>query len=170
VLVRSIVLVTWFAARNATRSRSGLVLLLALAWHGTTTSAAAAAATAVATPAPRGSLEARVQTLTKALDLDPRQQAGLRNILQSQRDQVMQVWNDTSVPAAYRISATQAISEQTADRIRALLNEEQKKKYNPPKPQHQPPTDSSGRSVEDWLRAANPAPTSLPLSGVTAAE
>jgi hypothetical protein len=114
-------------------------------------------------------LDQRVQLLAKELDLDSRQQAGVRNILLQQRAEVSRVWADDSVPAAVRVAATRAIGDKTADRIRALLTDEQKKKYNPPKPQHQPPTDSSGRSVEDWLRAANPAGPQ-PLGGVTAAE
>jgi len=42
----------------------------------------------------------------------------------------MKVWNDTSLAAANRVSATRIISDRTADRIRAILTEEQKAKYN----------------------------------------
>jgi hypothetical protein len=92
-------------------------------------------------------LEDRVRILTKALDLDPRQQEGLRKILQSQREQVMKAWSDASVAPAYRVAATQAIEDGTADRIRALLNDEQRKKYNPPRQAHQAP----GSGVEEWM-------------------
>jgi hypothetical protein len=100
-------------------------------------------------------LDDRVNTLTKALDLDATQQSGLRKVLESQREQVARVWNDESVPAAYRVVATQAISDKTADQIRALLNDEQKKKYNPPKPHNAAP-GSTGPSVEDWMNKTKP--------------
>ena len=100
-----------------------------------------------------GSLEDRVRALSQALNLDESQQSALRKVLEGQREQVIKVWSDSSVPAAYRISATQAISDRTADQIRALLNEEQKKKYNPPRQSHQEATGTNKRSVEEWMDA-----------------
>ena len=102
------------------------------------------------------SLDDRVKALTRALDLDAKQQSELRKVLEGQREQVMRVWSDTSVPAAYRVSATQTISDQTADQIRALLNEEQRKKYNPPRPPHEATAGSARPSVEDWMGTAKP--------------
>lgn len=98
----------------------------------------------------RGGLEDRVRMLSKRLDLDAEQQAQLRKVLEDQREQVRKVWNDPSVPAAYRVSATHAISDQTEDRIRALLNEEQRKKFTPPRPPREA-AGSSGPSVEEWM-------------------
>ena len=89
--------------------------------------------------------------LSKALHLDARQQSELRKVLAGQREQLSKVWSDTSVPAAWRVSATQAISDKTADQIRALLNEEQKKRYNPPKPPHEAMRASARPSVEAWM-------------------
>ena len=100
------------------------------------------------------SLEDRVKTLSQALDLDAKQQARLRKVLEGQREQVRRVWSDASVPAAYRVSATQAISDNTADQIRALLSEEQKKHYNPPKPPREALPGSSRPSVEAWMSPA----------------
>jgi hypothetical protein len=70
-----------------------------------------------------------VQLLARELDLDAIQQSRLKTILLTQRADVIQVWNDSSVAAPVRIGATQAISEKTAERIRALLNPEQREKY-----------------------------------------
>ena len=113
-----------------------------------------------ATAAPRAhagtSLEDRVQILAKALNLDATQQSELRMALVSQREQVMRVWNDPAVPPAYRISATRAISEQTSDRIRGFLNDEQRAKFNPPRQAHEQDPDASVRSVEDWMKAPEP--------------
>lgn len=97
------------------------------------------------------SLEERVTMLSKALDLDARQQSQLRKVLEDQREQVSRVWSDTSVPAAYRVGTTQAISDKTADRIRALLNDEQRKRYNPPKPPREARPGSARPSVEAWM-------------------
>jgi phosphatidylethanolamine-binding protein (PEBP) family uncharacterized protein len=58
------------------------------------------------------------------------------------------------VPAAYRVSATQGISDKTADEIRSLLNDEQRKKYNPPKPPREAMVDSTNTSVEAWMNAS----------------
>ena len=102
------------------------------------------------------SLDDRVRILAKALDLDPKQQSELRQLLEAQREQVRKVWSDTSLPAANRISATRAISDKTADHIRALLSEEQQKKYNPRGQPHDAAPDSSSRTVEDWMQAAGP--------------
>jgi hypothetical protein len=99
-------------------------------------------------------LEDRVRNLAQALDLDATQQSELRKLLASQREQVRKIWNDSSVPPAYRVSATRAISDQTADRIRAMLNEEQSKKYILPKPPQEALAGSPRPSVEDWMNAA----------------
>lgn len=104
----------------------------------------------------RGGMDDRIRALSQALDLDEAQQSKLRKVLESQREQVMKVWSDSSLPAAYRISATQAISDGTADQIRALLNEEQRKKYNPPRQPHEAATGTNKRSVEDWMGDAKP--------------
>jgi hypothetical protein len=98
----------------------------------------------------------RVRILSRALDLDAKQQSELRKVLERQREQIRKVWSDTSVPAGYRVIATRAISDKTADQIRALLNDEQKKKYNPPRQAHEAAAPSS-TTVEDWMKAADPA-------------
>jgi hypothetical protein len=107
-------------------------------------------------PAPRGrnagSLDARVRSLSKALDLDQQQQTGLRRVLVAQREETLAVWADESQPAAARVKATEFISRRTADRIRALLTEQQRARYNPPA---QPQQASSPRpGLETWMDPA----------------
>jgi hypothetical protein len=97
----------------------------------------------------RSGLEDRVAMLTKALDLDAKQQLALRKVLEREREQVREVWSDTSVAPALRVAATQAIGDRTADQVRALLNDEQKKRYNPPRQVHE--AAGSSRSIEDWM-------------------
>jgi hypothetical protein len=107
----------------------------------------------------RPGLEDRVRTLSHALDLDARQQSELRKALVSQREEVRRIWGDASMPAANRISATRAISDKTEDRIRALLNDEQKNKYNPPRQPREAAADSAEPTVEDWMNAGKPKST-----------
>jgi hypothetical protein len=102
----------------------------------------------------RGSLDERLEALARMLNLDSRQQASVRELLQRQRLQLTQIWEDASVPAAYRVHATRALSEQTSQNIRALLNEAQKKKFPLPQPVRAAPTDAlGGRSIDDWISA-----------------
>jgi len=99
-------------------------------------------------------LEQRVTLLAAELSLDAQQQAQVRRILEDQREQVMRVWNDSSLPAANRVSATRVIGDRTADRIRAILTEEQKAKYyQAPKPRDAG-ENSASPSVEEWMKAA----------------
>lgn len=91
--------------------------------------------------------------LTRALDLDAVQQATLRNLLIVQATLIDEVWRDPSVPSAYRVGATRSISNHTADEIRAMLNDEQKKKYDPSR---QPrPASSTAATLEAWMNATN---------------
>jgi hypothetical protein len=105
-------------------------------------------------PSPRGvraGLEARVATLTRALGLDARQQATLRQALVDQRQQVQRIWSDRSVSARDRVAETRKVSAHTADRIRAMLTEEQRQKYEPA-PQAAPDRQDGDKSVEEWMR------------------
>ncbi len=99
----------------------------------------------------KSGVEERVRTLTHALNLDEAQQSELQRILESQREQVAKIWADSSVAPGYRIIATQAISDKTADRIRGLLNDEQRKRFNPPKPPHDAASGAARPNVEDWI-------------------
>jgi hypothetical protein len=135
------------------------VLVLASAWPVPARAATegqdtAAAASARQVPRHRkgASIDDRVRFLSKALGLDAKQQSELRKVLEAQREEIGKVWADEEAPAAYRIKATETISEQTADRIRALLNDEQKKKYNAPR-QRPAPGESARPDVEAWMDA-----------------
>jgi hypothetical protein len=101
----------------------------------------------------RSRLEERVSALSKALELDVTQQARLTKVLEWQREQVRQVWNDPAVPPNYRVAAVHAISDETAAQIRRLLNEEQKYKYKLPRQPHPAAEGEGRRSVEEWVNA-----------------
>lgn len=100
-------------------------------------------------------LDRRVMLLAKELGLDANQRAQVKRVLERQREQVARVWNDGSIPPARRVSATQAIGDRTADRIRALLNDEQRKKYIQPR-QRTAAVGTAGGDVESWMKAGQP--------------
>jgi len=139
-----------------------IVLLAALAWSvaraDTSTEIGQTPKTTVTHQAPphpaRQTLDDRVRMYTRELNLDAAQQSQLRQVLESQRDQVSRLWNDTTVPAANRVIETRAIMDKSADRIRAFLNEEQRKKYNPPRQPHPTRPEAGERGVEDWMEAS----------------
>jgi hypothetical protein len=65
---------------------------------------------------------------------------------------------DPSISGSARIERFRALQETTVERIRAILNEEQRRKYDPlasRRVQAAPPR----RSVEDWLNATIPQST-----------
>jgi hypothetical protein len=96
-------------------------------------------------------LDHRVSVLTKALNLDARQQAELQRILAEQRQSVRKIWSDQALLPAERVPATRAVGDRTANQIRAILNDEQKKKYSPPKPP--PAADTKPPDVSAWMDA-----------------
>jgi hypothetical protein len=103
----------------------------------------------------RGStIDDRLKLLTAELQLDANQQAGVKAALEAQRDQIQRLWNDTSMAPAIRVAATQKLSDDTADRIRALLTEEQRKKYVKPR-QRQVAVGTLGADVETWMNQSD---------------
>jgi hypothetical protein len=97
-------------------------------------------------------LDRRVMLLTRELGLNAGQQGRVRKVLEMQREEVARVWNDTSIPAARRVSATQAIGDRTAARIRALLTEEQRKRYIKPR-RRDVAVGTAGGDTESWMSA-----------------
>ena len=78
-------------------------------------------------------LDRRIALLVRELDLDRTQQLKVKAVLEGQREQILRVWQDESLPGALRVARTQAISERTEDGIRALLTEAQRQKYMKPR-------------------------------------
>jgi hypothetical protein len=89
----------------------------------------------------------------------------VRKILLGQREAVKQIWQDPAIAPAERAPAVRLVGERTADQIRAVLNEEQKKKYNRPQPDGELSTRAH-TDVEGWLKTVRGQATENPL-GVT---
>lgn len=143
-------------------SRRGL-LSLALALPMLLPSAPALAQVASATgPAHRTSrgykrlsLDERVQTLAKNLGLSEAQQSAVKKILEERQQETLRLRLDASLTGSARIDEFRALQEKTVQAIRAVLNEEQKKKYDPLAVRRLPPAPQQ-RSVDDWLKDTTP--------------
>ena len=101
----------------------------------------------------RRSLDERVKSFAETLNLDPAQQAGVKAVLERQQREARQIQFDQSLLGAERIGRFRALQQDTVSRIRALLNEEQRKKYDPLN--HGVTATTSQPSVEDWLKATH---------------
>ncbi len=121
-----------------------------------TSDAPASASPRVTRPAHRRpTLDDRVKALAKALDLSETQQASVKKILEERQQEMLRIRTDASVPPGGRIDRLRALQDQTVHRIRAVLNDEQKKKYDPLAVRQVGPAPDQ-RSVEDWIKATTP--------------
>ncbi len=93
--------------------------------------------------------EERLQKLVKGLKLDPTQQTAVRYALEAQREEIRRMALSPD-PGGSRVDELRAINHRTAERIRAVLTDEQKKLFG----QAMPIEAGSGegkRSLEEWL-------------------
>jgi len=97
------------------------------------------------------SIDDRVKSLAKSLDLDEKQQTELKGVLWSRHEQIIKMLRAESRSPVDRITQLRAINDGTVKRITALLNEEQRKKYNPAG-HPEAPGISPKASLEDWLK------------------
>lgn len=144
------------------RSGGGRALLLALGLPILLSSAPFFAQTpAAATPSPERhalhwyktvSIDDQVKTLARNLDLNEAQQSAVKRILEQRQQETVRIRRVTT--PSDRIDELRALQLRTAARIRAVLNDEQKTKYDPLGKRL--PETSPQRSVEDWMKATTP--------------
>jgi protein CpxP len=103
----------------------------------------------------RTTLDDRVKVFAKQLDLSDQQQTAVKRILEQRQRDTLRIRQDASLSGEERIARFRALQDQTAERIRAVLTEEQKKKYDPLAVRRIQPSPDQ-RSVEDWLKATTP--------------
>jgi Spy/CpxP family protein refolding chaperone len=147
------------SATNLTKHCLAALLLLPLGFGGLF---ALAQAPEVASPQPqakqpasrRSNIDVRVSNLAKTLDLTEEQQSAVKKILEQRQQQTLQIRRDPSISGSARIERFHMLQEATVERIRAVLNDEQKKKYDPMVASHNQTTPE--HSVEDWLKATAP--------------
>jgi hypothetical protein len=148
-------------ARNGVTARRTVLTLLLCALGAAhaeepgpsaSTAAGSAAVRSHSPRTPTSTLDSRIELMAKELDLDASQQAKLKSILLAHRAEVTKAWSDPAVPAAVRIATTQAASEKTAERIRGVLNDQQREKYAKAH-QHDAPVGAPGGDVLKWMHA-----------------
>jgi hypothetical protein len=92
--------------------------------------------------------------MTETLELSEQQREAIKNILEQRKQQAIFLRQNPSIPGSERIERFRNLQVMTVERIRAVLNDEQKKKYDPLAAQKAKSTPE--RSVEDWLKATTP--------------
>jgi Spy/CpxP family protein refolding chaperone len=103
----------------------------------------------------RPTLADRVKAIAKSLDLSEPQQAAVTKILEQRQQETLRIRQNTSISGSARIDQFRALQDNTVERIRAVLNEEQKKKYDPLAVRRIEPAPEQ-KSVEDWLKVTTP--------------
>ncbi len=93
--------------------------------------------------------------LARNLNLDQAQQDAVLRILQTRREEAMRIRHDTSISGDARIDQFRALQDNTVLQIRAVLNDEQKKKYDPLAVRNVSPA-ADQKTVEDWLELTTP--------------
>ena len=103
-------------------------------------------------PSAAQNLNEHVRALTKALDLDAKQQADVRKILIQERVAILDLRKNGAPGAQDMVAASHAIVGRTRGQIRALLNDEQRKKFFVDMPEDGLAPAQADRDY--WLRAA----------------
>jgi hypothetical protein len=93
-------------------------------------------------------IDANVRRLAQGLRLDHEQQARLREILVDQYAQLMKLRTE-SAPGTDRVGAMRAIVDRTREKIRGMLNDEQKKQYATDVPREV--TAATRADLEHWI-------------------
>jgi hypothetical protein len=109
----------------------------------------------IQTPGKRRTLtqDDQVKRFAESMDLSETQQSEVKKILEFQQAQTRRIRLDGSLSGAERISRLRILQDSTVASIRALLNNEQKKKYDP-LAVRQAQKSSPQPSIEDWMKAA----------------
>ena len=109
-----------------------------------------------AKPIPRRTtIDDRVKAFATALDLSDGQKVAVKRILEQRQIEILRLRQDPSLSGSDRMARLRLLQDQTVERIRAVLNDEQKKKYNPLAVRERQPS-ADQKSVEEWLKTTTP--------------
>jgi hypothetical protein len=103
----------------------------------------------------RQSLDERVEHLARYLDLNDGQKSALKNILIQNQQEILKMRRVPPQGEELQMDRLRAIEEKTAERIRALLTEEQRNKYDP-LAVRKSNSAAQNVSVDDWLTQTRP--------------
>jgi periplasmic protein CpxP/Spy len=76
------------------------------------------------------SVDDQVKRMTKQLSLNDDQQQKIKPILEDQRQQMQQLRNDSSLSQDEKFSKMRDVHEKASSEIKALLNQDQQKKFD----------------------------------------
>jgi hypothetical protein len=100
-------------------------------------------------------MDDRVKVLAKNLDLNEAQQSAVKKILEQRQQEAVRIRLTPSINPEARLERFRALQDNTVLRIRAILNDEQKKKYDPLAVRRLPSAGQQA-NVEDWLKVTTP--------------
>jgi len=103
----------------------------------------------------RITLDERIKLLAKSLDLSDSQKTAIKTILEERQREAVHLRLDSSINGNTRIERFRSLQENTVEKIRGVLNDEQKKKYDPLASRKLQPAPGQ-RTVEDWLKVTTP--------------
>lgn len=100
------------------------------------------------------SLDERVEALSKSLNLSEAQKSAVRAILEHRLQELKKARSTSSNDGRVVIDRIRAIEDNTVERIRTTLNEQQRNKYEPLRVR--PSASTGDKSVEEWLKEIGP--------------
>jgi hypothetical protein len=105
----------------------------------------------------RTSIEGQVAQLAKGLELSEAQRSAVQKILEQRQEEVLRMRRDPSISGGARIDRFRALQDRTVEKIRLVLNDDQKKKYDPLAVRRLPSAPEQ-RTVEDWINDTSQRP------------
>ena len=103
----------------------------------------------------RSVIDERVKQFAASLNLNEAQQAAVKKILEQRQAEILRIRTDSAMSGSQRMERLHLLQDQTVEKIRSVLNDEQKKRYDPLAVRKVPPS-SDQKSVEDWLKLTTP--------------
>lgn len=103
----------------------------------------------------RPTLDDHVKALATSLDLSEQQQLAVKKILEQRQMETLRLRRDTAIEGNERIARLRALQDQTVERIRSILTDDQKKKYDPLAVRQIAPQRDQ-KSIDDFLKAPPP--------------
>jgi hypothetical protein len=97
------------------------------------------------------SLDGRIELLARYLDLSDEQKSTLKKILLENQQEILKMRHSPSAAEGLQMDRFRAIQDKTVEKIRAMLNEEQRKKYEPLSSRNSASAPQNA-SVDDWLK------------------
>lgn len=100
----------------------------------------------------RQTLDERVERLAKYLNLSDGQRSVLKEILLERQQEILKLRHSASSGEELQMDRFRAVEDKTVERIHAILNDEQRKKYDPLGVRSQV-SDAQREGVDGWMKA-----------------